>query len=46
MARKVVQLNESNRKGMVSRWRTEAKKKKDRERKRREKRRKARPLVR
>ena len=29
---------------MVSRWRTEAKKKKDRERKRREKRRKARPL--
>ena len=41
--RKVVQLNESNRKGMVSRWRTEAKKKKDRERKRKEKRRKARP---
>ena len=37
---KVVQSSESNRKGKVSRWRAEAKKKKDRERKRREKRRK------
>ena len=36
----VVQLSESNRKGKISRWRAEAKKKKDRERKMRGKRRK------
>ncbi len=42
---KVVQLSESNWKGKVSKWRVEAKRKKDRERKRREKRRKKeRPL--
>ena len=41
----VVQSSESNRKGKVSRWRAEAKRKKDRERKRLEKRRrKERPL--
>ena len=39
----VVQLNESNRKGKLSRWRKDALKKKDRERKKKEKRRKERP---
>ena len=43
MDRKVVQSSESNWKGKVSRWRAEAKWKKDRERKRKGKRRKARP---
>ena len=38
--REIVQSNEANWKGKVSRWRTEAKRKKDRERKKREKRRK------
>ena len=37
---RVVQLSESNRKGMLSRWRKEAQKKKDRVRKRKEKQRK------
>ena len=37
LPRGVVQLSESNRKGMLSRWRKEAQKKKDRVRKRKEK---------
>ena len=42
-SRKVVQLNESNRKGKLSRWRKALLKKNDRERKRKEKCRKERP---
>ena len=42
--RKVVQLNESNRKGKLSRWRKNAQKKRDKERKKKEKRRKERPM--
>ena len=44
MIGEVVQLSESNQKGKVSRWRIEAKRKKDRERKRKGNMRKARPL--